>query len=176
MNSFPSINEIVLICNRSSITMFLIFVPTGPVQLCFIVLTSFVNKSIPIQQKGTAFSRLYEVRYFRTQKEFEKKQALIFLFQICILFYFILLYSIHSAKNYITILKIWRVVMYPFPSSYKIVLICNSSGQTFLFIFVSTRPIQVQTMIGTSFVNVTIAIQQLGTAFLCLQEVCYFET
>ena len=66
MNSFPSINEIVLICNRSSITMFLIFVPTGPVQLCFIVLTSFVNKSISIQQKGTAFSRLYEVRYFRT--------------------------------------------------------------------------------------------------------------
>ena len=64
--------------------------------------------------------------------------------------------------------------MYPFPSSYKIVLICNSSGQTFLFIFVTTRPIQVQAMIGTSFVNVTIAIQQLGTAFLCLDEVCYF--
>ena len=172
MNSFPSINVIILISNRSSITMFLIFVPTGPVQLCFIVLTSFVNKSISIQQKGTAFSRLYEVRYFRTQKEFEKI-GLNFLVSN-ILFYFILLYSIHSAQNYITILKIWRVVMYPFPSSYKIVLICNSSGQTFLFIFVSTRPIQVQTMIGTSFVNVTITIQQLGTAFLCLDEVCYF--
>ena len=173
MNSFPSINVIVLICNRSSITMFLIFVPTGPVQLCFIVLTSFVNKSISIQKKGTAFSRLYEVRYFRTQKEFEKKIGLNFLVSN-ILFHFILLYSIHSAKNYITILKIWRVVMYPFPSSYKIVLICNSSGQTFLFIFVSTRPIQIQTVIGTSFVNVTITIQQLGTAFLCLDEVCYF--